>query len=88
MGAAFAESIATQPSNTEFINFVREKFDQAAKDWSHHQTSGRLFAASSSASAPREACLCNLKSIHERGSNSHEHLTERSQTAVSVRLKK
>jgi hypothetical protein len=79
MGAAFAESIATQPSNTEFINFVREKFDQTANEgearrWSHHQTSGRLFAASSSASAPREACLCNLKSIHERGSNSHEHL--------------
>jgi hypothetical protein len=32
MGAAFAESIATQPSNTEFINFVREKFDQTAKE--------------------------------------------------------
>ena len=79
---AFAESIvgqgddrnlAMQPSKlTEFINLVREKFEQAAREGEApvlvtSPASGRSCAASSSASARRRACWRNRRFTRGRG---------------------
>jgi flagellar biosynthesis protein FlhA len=94
MGAAVAESIATQPSNTEFINFVREKFDQTANEGEAPAlvTSPdiRPFVRGIVECFRAEGSVFVQSEIHPRAGleQSRASLTERSQTAVSVRLKK